>query len=80
MYYLHRWGPQVIAQLDATDATVLVLRLLESAAEFDSATGGIKKGDDLYPVVKLVTSEGIAPVPAEHLQRLYAEHVEHRRV
>jgi proteasome beta subunit len=80
MYYLHRWGPQVIAQLDATDATVLVLRLLESAAEFDSATGGIKKGDDLYPVVKLVTSEGIAPVPAEHLQRLYAEHVENRRV
>ncbi len=80
MYYLDCWGPQVVAQLDATDATVLALRLLESAAEFDSATGGIKKGDDLYPVVKLVTRDGIAPVPAERLQRLYVEQVESRRV
>ena len=80
MYYLDCWGPQVVAQLDATDATVLALRLLESAAEFDSATGGIKKGDDLYPVVKLITRDGIAPVPAERLQRLYVEQVESRRV
>jgi proteasome beta subunit len=53
---------------------------LDSAAEFDSATGGVKGNDGLYPVVKLITRDGIAPVPADQLRRLYAEQVESRDV
>jgi proteasome beta subunit len=78
--YLHRWGPQTLTDLGDDDAIVLTLRLLESAAEFDSATGGINKGEALYPVVKLLTRDGITPVPADRLQRLYADQVEGRRV
>ncbi len=75
LYYLHRWGPST-AGLDATDAMVLTLRLLESAAEFDAATGGIKKGDGIYPIVKLITREGIDPIDTARLRELYAEQVE----
>lgn len=80
LYYLHQWGPQRAPELAADDATVLALRLLDSAAEFDSATGGVKGTDGLYPVVKLITRDGIAPVPVEHLRRLYADRVEARDV
>jgi proteasome beta subunit len=79
-YYLHRWGPQRMVELGPDDATVLALRLLDSAAEFDSATGGVKGRDGLFPVVKLITREGITPVPIEQLRRLYAEHVAGRDV
>jgi proteasome beta subunit len=57
------------------DAIVLALRLLDSAAEFDSATGGVNIADGLYPVVKLINADGCVVVPAERLGRLYAERV-----
>ena len=79
-YYLHRWGPQRMVELGPDDATVLALRLLDSAAEFDSATGGVKGRDGLFPVVKLITRDGITPVPIDQLRRLYAEHVAGRDV
>lgn len=80
LYYLLRWGAQSLTGLEPADAIVLTLRLLESAAEFDSATGGVKKEDDLYPIVKLITGDGIEPIPVDRLQQLYAEQVEGRRV
>ena len=39
------------------------LRLLSSAAEFDSATGGVKSMMNLYPFVKLITAAGVQTVP-----------------
>jgi len=80
LYYLDRWGSRLLRDTDETDAIVLTLRLLESAAEFDSATGGVKKGQGLYPVVKLLTREGIREVTVDRLEQLYAEQVEARRV
>ena len=37
-------------------ATIQALRLLTSAAEFDSATGGVNRDAGLYPVIKLITA------------------------
>jgi len=47
------------------------LRLLTSAAEFDSATGGVNRDLNLYPVVKLITIDGIQTTPAPRLQSLF---------
>jgi len=80
LYYLDRWGTHALQDTDEADVIALTLRLLESAAEFDSATGGIKKGDGLYPIVKLITRQGIREVAADRLAQLYAEQVEARRV
>jgi proteasome beta subunit len=66
--------------METDNAVVLALRLLDSAAEFDSATGGVSPADGLYPVVKLITAEGILLVPDERLRRLYADQVEARGV
>jgi proteasome beta subunit len=75
LHYVHRWGPQRLAVMGDDDAIVLALRLLDSAAEFDSATGGVNIADGLYPVVKLINADGCVVVPAERLGRLYAERV-----
>jgi proteasome beta subunit len=80
LHYVHQWGPKRLEAMGDDEAIVLALRLLTSAAEFDSATGGVNIADGLYPVVKLITAEGSAVVSAERLGRLYAEHVGGRGV
>jgi proteasome beta subunit len=80
LHYVHRWGGQRPAAMERNEAVVLVLRLLDSAAEFDSATGGVNAAEGVYPVVKLISADGIALVSVEELKRLYREQVEVRGV
>lgn len=71
LHYLNQWSGRPLAGLPEEDATVLVLRLLTSAAEFDSATGGVNREADLYPAVKRITSAGVESIPAARLKSLF---------
>jgi proteasome beta subunit len=75
LHYLNRWGQRPLGQLGEEEATVLILRLLNSAAEFDSATGGINTDVDLYPVVKRITGQGITTISVERLKPLFTAQV-----
>ena len=75
LHYEARWGPAPLPHLTEDAALVLTLRLLEMAAEIDSATGGSNREAHLYPVVKLITADGLHEVPQLRLEALYAEHV-----
>jgi len=72
MFYLNQWGSGPIATYSEEDALTLVLRLLTSAAEFDSATGGVNPQAKLYPVVKRITGQGVYSVSVDQLKDLYA--------
>ena len=58
------------------EATVTVLRLLDAAAEYDSATSGYNPKSNIYPTVKTITKDGIQDLSVERLQEIYAESVE----
>ena len=75
LHYLHRWGTQPLYQLAEDEAVVLVLRLLMSAAEFDSATGGVNHQANLYPVIKRITETGVESVQVNHLKNLFESQV-----
>ncbi len=75
LHYLHRWGTQPLYQLSEEDAVILVLRLLMSAAEFDSATGGVNHQANLYPVIKRITEKGVDGVPVDRLKTLFESKV-----
>lgn len=77
LHYQNVWGEKPLAALDEEEATVLALRLLTCAAEFDSATGGVNYQADLYPVMKLITSRGVRSLSAEHLKPLFESRVAH---
>jgi proteasome beta subunit len=51
------------------------LRLLTSAAEFDSATGGVNRESNLYPVIKLISRAGVRPVADQQLKGLFESKV-----
>lgn len=80
LHYLQTWGPKPLNAQSAEEATAQALRLLTSAAEFDSATGGVNRDTDLYPVVKLITHNGVTTVPDDRLKALFEQQVVVRHV
>ena len=75
LHYLNTWGTKPLGAQTVDEATAQALRLLTSAAEFDSATGGVNREANLYPVVKLITSNGVARVEEQRLKSLFEEQV-----
>jgi proteasome beta subunit len=75
LHYLNTWGEQPLSALSEEQAMVQALRLLASAAEFDSATGGVNREASLYPVIKLITGAGVQTVPDATLKPLYESQV-----
>jgi len=75
LYYMNRWGTGPVAGLNEEDALIFVLRLMTSAAEFDSATGGVDAQAQLYPIVKRISGEGVRTIPSDRLKTLFSEKV-----
>lgn len=71
LHYLNTWEEQPLNALPEEQALVQALRLLTSAAEFDSATGGVNREANLYPVIKLITAAGVGAVPEATLKTLF---------
>jgi len=71
LHYLNSWGAQPLRELSEEDATIQALRLLTCAAEFDSATGGVNREADLYPVLKFITEAGVRVAPETTLKPLF---------
>ncbi|MGH7255123.1 MAG: proteasome subunit alpha [Nitrospirales bacterium] len=75
VHYLNMWGEQPLRAMPEDEAVVLSLRLLTSAAEFDSATGGVNQQANLFPILKLVTAAGVQAVPDSQLKDLFTSRV-----
>ena len=69
LHYVNTWGDRPLSAMTEEQSTVQALRLLTSAAEFDSATGGVNREANLYPVIKLITAKGITTMPEADLKR-----------
>jgi proteasome beta subunit len=71
LHYVNTWGEQPLSAMAEDQATVQALRLLTSAAEFDSATGGVNRDANLYPVIKFITASGVRTIPDSQLRSLF---------
>ena len=52
------WGEKPLAKRTREQAMTLAIRLLQTAALFDSATGQARPEDDIYPTLATLTEEG----------------------
>lgn len=75
LHYQNRWGEKFLSELNEEEAIILTMRLLETAAEFDSATGGVNRESHLYPQIKLITRDGVRDVAQKTLESLYSKKV-----
>ncbi|MCG9127909.1 proteasome subunit alpha [Candidatus Poribacteria bacterium] len=71
--YLDRWGDTQLEQMDQRKATITILRLLDTASEYDAATSGYNAKAEIFPTVKTITQDGIESLEDEFLSECYAE-------
>ena len=71
LYYENSWGTQPLRDRAQDDAILLALKALNTAAEADTATGGIDRHGRIFPMIKIVTETGIETVTNEKLSTLF---------
>lgn len=76
MYYLNRWAGRPFSEMDREEGVGLALRFLDTASEYDSATGRYERQTDIFPSVKTITVTGQEDVAIEDLRRLYDRYIE----
>jgi proteasome beta subunit len=73
LHYENTWGGRnrTLRKLNENDAVLLALRSLETAASSDSATGGVDRRSDVFPIVKLISKAGIETLPESRLAKIF---------
>ena len=75
LYYENRWGKKPLLKLNQDDAVTVALRALDTAAESDTATGGVDRDAKIFPVIKIVSAEGITTLADREISALFKRSV-----
>lgn len=70
LQYINRWSGKPANTLNEEESVQLALQLLDVAAESDTATGGIDRRSQIFPIVKLVTKAGVKTITQDKLVQL----------
>jgi proteasome beta subunit len=73
LHYLQSWGRPKPAELPLPQAVVLANRLLMTAAEFDTATGGVHPEQREFATIRLLSAKGIQAVSRDEQARFWRE-------
>jgi len=65
LHYLENWGRPRPAELALGQAVVLANRLLMTAAQFDTATGGVHPDQGDFATIKLLSTQGLRSISTE---------------
>ena len=71
--YLSRFGDTPLQEMDERQATITILRLLDTASEYDAATSGYNARAQIFPNIKTVTRTGVEDISDDELETCYAE-------
>jgi proteasome beta subunit len=71
--FLERWGKPKPVEMSLAQATVLANRLLMTAAEFDTATGGVHPEKQQFATIKLVAQPGIRSISDAEQEQFWKE-------
>ncbi len=71
--FLERWGQPRPAEMPLAQATVLANRLLMTAAEFDTATGGVHPEKRLFATIKFLGADGIRSISLDEQEQFWKE-------
>lgn len=75
LYYQNHWGEKPLVKLEEDEAVALALRALDTAAESDTATGGVDREAKIFPVVKIVSADGITTLLDQQIAKVFKRNV-----
>jgi proteasome beta subunit len=70
--FQERYGQPRPAALDLPQAVQFALRLLRTAAEFDSATGGVQPEQQHFATIKILRRSGVQSISPEEQAKFFA--------
>src|SRR5207248_2370232 len=73
LHFLEKWGKPRPAEMSLVQAITLANRLLMTAAEFDTATGGVHPDRQLFATLKLLSRDGIRTISIGEQERCWQE-------
>ena len=71
LHHENTYAKRPLRKLKNAEAVLLALRALDTAAESDSATGGVDRRARVFPIVKTIAASGIETLPEAKLAKLY---------
>ena len=75
LYYENNWGAKPLQKLNEDEAISVALRALDTAAESDTSTGGVDRSGKIYPLIKIVSRDGITTLPEHKIAAVFKEKV-----
>src|SRR5690349_9981549 len=75
LYYENNWGSKPLRELGEDEAVSIALRALDTAAESDTSTGGVDRSGKIYPLIKIVSREGITTSADEKVAGIFNHRV-----
>ena len=75
LHFLEQWGDPKPADMPLDRAVALANQLLMTAAEYDTATGGVDPRRGNFATVKLLSSAGVRSIPADEQAGYWKERV-----
>ena len=76
--FLEKWGNPKPADMSLAQACSLANRLLITAAEFDTATGGVQPDKRNFATIKLLAHSGIRSIGTDEQEQSWKNNGEHR--
>ena len=67
LFYENKWGTRPLHKLREEDAVTVALRALDTAAEADTATGGVDRNARIFPLIKIISRDGIKTLPEKQI-------------
>jgi len=75
LHYENHWSEKPLKELDENEAVAIALRALDTAAESDTATGGVDRTGKIFPIIKIVSRDGIMTLPEEKIAAVFKKSV-----
>jgi proteasome beta subunit len=75
LHYENSWGKKPLQKLHEDEAVTVALRALDTAAESDTATGGVDRSGKIFPIIKIVSSDGITTLSERKIGALFKKTV-----
>jgi proteasome beta subunit len=75
LYYENNWGAKPLHKLSEEEAISIALRALDTAAESDTATASVDRSGKIFPLIKVVSREGITTLPDSKIAAVFKETV-----
>lgn len=75
LYYENSWGSKPLRERSREEAILLALKALDTAAEADTATGGVDRHGKIFPIIKIVAEAGVETVADDKISELFQAQV-----